>query len=79
MVEVLLPDAPDLLQPRIVGTSFRCLARLVELRAQQRPHRAEAIAATLQARREAEESEACVAALFHQSGILQQAEMTRHA
>src|SRR5260221_14309037 len=74
LVEVLLPHAADLFEPRVVRASFRRGRRRVEVRPKQRPHRAEAVGAALQGGCKAEEGESGVAALFDEPGVLQKAQ-----
>src|SRR5450759_3132945 len=84
IVEILFPHAADFFEPRVILAAFSRGRGGVEMRAEERPHRAETVgyhnvACSRQARREAEKREPGVAPLFHQARVFQQPQMTRHA
>src|SRR5262249_57206059 len=76
LVEVLLAHAPHFLEPRGVGAPFRGRAGGGELRAQQRPHRAEPVGAGAERLREAGEREPAVAPALTPARVITTARAT---
>ena len=79
LVEVLLAQPPHFLEPRIVGPPVGTLPGGLELRLEQRPQRSEAVVGVLEAGREAIPGVDALALLGDESGLLQHAEVARHA